>query len=382
MTAVACIVGTGEARYRRRPESGVTTESLLAEAAAEALADAGLDWSDVDGLAVSSFSLGPDHAVDLCWRLGLEVGWMMEDPHGGASALNMLQHARAAIGAGDARTILVLSGDVLGPADFARLVDHFNRATEEELAPLGYGGPNALFAMLAERHMRREGIGRETYGAVAVAQRRWAAKNPGAVYRDPLSIEDYLAAPMVAPPLCRYDCVPVASGADALVVVAEDVDAAGPRVTVRAIGASYNRDGQEGDGLDLGLAGLVDRLGAEAEFAPADCDLACVYDDYTVMALIQLAELGWVVDGDLERFARVELLERDAPVNTSGGQLSAGQPGAAGSLHGVVEASRQLRGRAGERQVPGARRALVSGYGMVLYRYGACANAALLEVAG
>jgi acetyl-CoA acetyltransferase len=375
----AQIVGSGEARYGRRLE-GTSTVSLVAEAAAAALADGGLDWTDVDGLAVSSFSLGPDHAIDLCWRLGIEARWLMEDPHGGASALNMLQHARAAIAAGDARAILVLAGDLLGPADFARMVDEFNRATADELAPLDFGGPNALFSMLMQRHMRREGLGRGTYGAVAVAQRRWASKNPGAVYREPLELSEYLQAPMVAPPLCRYDCVPVVGGADALLLVAGDVDARGPRVGVRAIAAAHNYDGQTGDGLATGLASVAVPLAAEAGFPPAAADVACVYDDYTVMALIQLAELGLIPDGDHERFAQVELLERARPINTSGGQLSAGQAGAAGSLHGVVEATRQLRADAGERQVVDARRAVVSGYGMVLYRYGACANAALLEV--
>jgi acetyl-CoA acetyltransferase len=97
------------------------------------------------------------------------------------------------------------------------------------------------------------------------------------------------------------------------------------------------------------------------------------------MVLIQLAELGLARDGDLERYVQVELLEQRRAVNTSGGQLSAGQAGAAGSLHGLVEAVRQLRGAAGERQVPAARTALVTGYGMVLYRYGASAAAAMLE---
>jgi acetyl-CoA acetyltransferase len=377
----AQIVGSYEVPYARRREEGGTV-SLLAEAAAGALADAGLDWRDVDGFAVSSFSLAPDHAIDLCWRLGVEANWLMQDPHGGASALNMLQHARAAIAAGDARTVLVLSGDLLRPSDFARLVEEFNMVTEEELAPLDFGGPNALFAMLMQRHMRREGLDRDTYGAVAVAQRRWAQRNPGAVYRGSLGLDDYLAAPTVAAPLCRYDCVPVVSGADALVVVAPDVAARGPRVAIRSVVGSYNGDDQEGDGLAIGLTALTDRLEREAGFPPAAADVAAVYDDYTVMVLIQLAELGLIPDGDLERFARVELLERDRPVNTSGGQLSAGQAGAAGSLHGLVEATRQLRGQAGERQVADARRALVTGYGMILYRYGACANAALLEVEG
>jgi acetyl-CoA acetyltransferase len=102
-----------------------------------------------------------------------------------------------------------------------------------------------------------------------------------------------------------------------------------------------------------------------------------VYDDYPVMTLVQLQDLGY--GDDVKRLIHARIATRDLPLNTSGGQLSAGQAGAAGGLHGVVEAVRQLRGEAGVRQVQGARLALVAGYGMVCYRYGAAAGAAVLE---
>ena len=104
-----------------------------------------------------------------------------------------------------------------------------------------------------------------------------------------------------------------------------------------------------------------------------------IYDDYPVMVLVQLADLGLVPDGDLERFTRERVETRQLPLNTSGGQLSAGQAGAAGGMHGLVEAVRQLRGEAGERQVAGAATAVVTGYGAVVYRYGASSNAAVLR---
>jgi acetyl-CoA acetyltransferase len=381
VTGTAEIVGAGEARYARRA-GGTDTVTLIADAAAQALGDAGLEWRDVDGLAVSSFSLAPDHAVDLAWRLGLSVRWLMQDPHGGASGLAMLQHARAAVAAGDARIVLIVAGDHLEPGDFARLVGEFSVITRDELAPLGYGGPNMQFALLMQRHMARYGLGRETYGGVAVAQRRWAARNPGAVYRSELTLEAYLAAPAVVAPLCRYDCVPVVCGADAVVVAAPGLGARGRHVAIRAVAGRHNIDHQEGDGLSTGLTEVASELTAAAGWEPSAADVISVYDDYTVMALIQLHELGLVPDGDLERFVSVELVERRRAVNTSGGQLSAGQAGAAGGLHGLVEAVRQLRGAAGERQVHAARTALVTGYGMVLYRYGASAAAALLATVG
>jgi acetyl-CoA acetyltransferase len=160
--------------------------------------------------------------------------------------------------------------------------------------------------------------------------------------------------------------VPVVSGADAIVVTD-----APSGIAVRALRGLHNPDAHEGDGLRTGLADVAGELWEEAGFGPADVDAAYVYDDYPAMSLVQLDELGFVASGDVARFAR----ESTLPVNTSGGQLSAGQAGAAGGMHGVVEAVTQLLD--GSRVE--ARRAVVTGYGMVLYRYGACANAAVLE---
>ncbi len=373
------VAGTGRAPYRRRVDAGTTTELVLARAARGALADAGLRLADVDGLAVGSFSLAPDHAVDLAWKLGLRSRWLMDDHTGGAGALNMLVHAARAVAAGDARAILVLAGDVLTGEDFGALTGAFNAVTREHLAPLGYGGPNGLFALLTQRHMALHGLDRASYGQVAVAQRRWAAGNPEAVYTSPLTVDEYLAAPFVAEPLCRYDCVPVVAGADAILVTAPDVRTRYPPVRIRATAASFNPDDQQGDGLRTGLADVASPLWAQAEARPEDVDVIGVYDDYTTMVLVQLADLGFVPDGDVGAFVARELVERRRPINTSGGQLSAGQAGAGGSLHGVVEVVRQLRGREGPRQIPAARLGVVSGYGMALYRYCACANAVVLE---
>ena len=373
----AAIVAAAETPYSRHPPSGTTTTGLLADAFVRVLEAGGIQRDDVDGLGVTSFTLAPDHAVDLAWRLGVRLRWAMEDPHGGAAALNLLRQAVRAVEAGDAEHVVLLAGDHFKPGDFDRVVSHFNRATSEHLVLIPTGGPNTQFAHVTQRHMARHGLERADYGIVAVSQRSWAALNPGAVYREPLTLDDYLAAPPVAPPLGRYDCVPVVSGADALLV--SRASAAAPGVLVRALRASFNHDQQLGDGLATGLGTFATELWEQAGFGPDDVDLACVYDDYPAMVLVQLEELGLVPDGDLRGFLR-ERLERDRwPLNPSGGQLSAGQAGAAGGMHGLVEAVRQLTGQAGERQVKGAKRAVVSGYGMVVYRYGACALAAVLE---
>jgi acetyl-CoA acetyltransferase len=370
VTTAATIVGVGETPYTRRPRESLTVHKLLADAASQALRDAGLTYADVDGLGVSSFSLSPDRAIDLAFRLGLPVRWLMDGATGGASALDMLQHARRAVEAGDVACVLLVAGDVFRADAFRSLVDDFNVATREHLAPIPHGGPNALFALVTQRHMKRHGLDRATYGRLVVTQRAWAAHNPNAVYREPLTVDEYLAAPTVAGPLGILDCVPPVTGADAVVVVA-----GGRGVRIRSLLAFHNADRHEGDGVTTGLAEVGPRLWASAGLGARDADVLSVYDDYPAMVLVQLEELGL---GEPER-ALAEIESRRLRVNTSGGQLSAGQAGAAGGMHGLVEVVRQLRGEAGERQVDRARVGLVTGYGMVAYRHGACANAAVLE---
>jgi len=369
-----------EVPYRRQAPEG-TTGDLLAQAFRMALAQSGFAAKEIDGLGVASFTLSPDHAIDLAWRLGLSPRWCMDDCHGGASGINLLQHAVRAIQCGDANVIALVSGDRFQPSDFKQLVDHYNLTTRVWLRPLESGGPNALFAMLTQQHAQRYGLSRTDYGALCVAQRGWASRNPQAVYRTPLSIDAYLDAPLVADPLGRFDCVPVVSGANAIVVARTDLAKHGTRVAVRALRCAYNVDHQMGDGLQTSLVTLAPALWRDADMTPDQMDLVSVYDDYPVMALVQLADLGFAPDADLRALIS-RISSHELPVNTSGGQLSAGQAGAAGGMHGLVEAVTQLRGEAGERQVRDATRALVSGYGMVEYRYGMCANAVVLEAVG
>ncbi len=369
------IVGVGETPSLRHPGPGTSTAGLMAEAIAQALRGAGLKPGDVDGLGVASFTLRPDRAIDLAWRLGLRLNWCMQDEMGGASAINLLRQAWLALQAGQAETIVLVAGDHFTGADFAGLVRGYNRSAQDYLSPLGCEGPNPLFAMLTQRQMARAGLAREDYGALCVAQRLWAAGNPNAAYRDPLSLAQYLAAPMVAPPLGRLDCVPVVSGACALVLSARP---AGISVRLLASDARYNDDKQEGDGLQTGIAAFAPALWQRAGLGPEDMDVLSVYDDYPAMALAQLCDLGFASIDDLPGFIARRLATRDLPVNTAGGQLSAGQAGTAGGMHGLVEVARQLLGQAGERQVRGARHGVATGYGMVQLRYGMCANAAVL----
>ncbi|NMU88343.1 thiolase family protein, partial [Achromobacter ruhlandii] len=205
MSAGPGIVGVGETPALRHPEPGCDTATLIARAVRLALDDAGLRPADVDGLGLASFTLRPDRAIDMAWRLGLTLDWCMQDEMGGASAINMLRHAWLALRAGQARTIVLVAGDHFSGADFAALVGRYNRSAQDYLSPLGCAGPNPLFAMLTQRQMAQTGLRREDYGALCVAQRAWAAGNPNAAYRQPLTLAQYLEAPMVAEPLGRLD---------------------------------------------------------------------------------------------------------------------------------------------------------------------------------
>jgi acetyl-CoA acetyltransferase len=352
---------------------------VLADAVVRALEQAGLARDDVDGLGVASFTLRPDHAIDLAWRLGMRLRWLMEDTNGGACGPNLLQHAVRAIEAGDAELIVLVAGDHLPGGGYGGLLDDYNRVTRDYLAPLPLGGPNALFSFVTQRHMAEHGMERSDYGLVAIAQRWWAGRNPGAVYREPMTMDDYLGAPAVAPPLHRYDCVPPVTGADAIVVTTRERAGAQPAAGVLAVAGSYNQDRQEGDGLHTGLREIAPEAWEDAGVGPEDADVVSTYDDYPVMSLIQLADMGFLADGDTRRWVHERLgADPPWPHNTSGGQLSCGQAGAGAGMLGLVETATQLMGRAGERQVK-ARIGVATGYGMVVLRWGAAANMAVLE---
>jgi acetyl-CoA acetyltransferase len=293
----------------------------------------------------------------------------------------MLGHALRGVEAGAAETILVLGGDATGLAGYAKVAANFNTVTQKHLAPLGHGGPNGVYALVANRQMKKYGLQKSDYGHIAVAQREWAAKNPYAVYRTPLTMDEYLAAPLVADPLSRYDCVPVVAGAQAMIVANPGRAPKGrPGVRVRAHRGSFNYDNQEGDGLATGISTFAKDLWRDAHVQPGDVDLASIYDDYPTMVLAQANDLGLIPDNDLARFCRVTIGKKRFPLNTWGGMLSAGQPGGfAGALNGITEAVLQLQHRAGERQVKGAKLAVATGYGMTMYRYGGTAAAAILE---
>jgi acetyl-CoA acetyltransferase len=375
------IVGVGQSAYTRRPEPGMIAHHFIRDAIVAALDDAGMKLSDIDGFALSSMSIAPDAAVDVAWRLGLTLRFLHQDTNGGGSSISAFGAAVRAIEMGAAKTVLVAAGDATGLEGYAKLAANFNRAIRDHAAALGYGGPNTAYALLTARQMKHYGLEKRDYGHMAIAQRTWAAGNPYAVYREPMTMEDYLAAPGVVDPLCRFDCVPVVAGGQAVILSAPDRTPKGrPKVRVKALGYSFNHDHQATDGLKTGASIFARDLWEQAGASPDDIDVASIYDDYPAMVVAQLDDLGFIPDHDAKRFIATRIRDRSFPVNTWGGMLSAGQPGGpAGCLNGVSEITLQLQGRAGERQVKGAKLGLTTGYGMTMYRYGATAGAAILE---
>ena len=371
------IAGAAALPGQRRPSPELTAHEVLAQAFHRTIASAGLRARDVDGLGVGSFGLRPDRAVDLAWQLGLSLRWAMDDVVG----LNLVSHAARAIAAGDASTVVLLGGDCLLGDDFRDLAANLNRTTRDYLGAL-LMGPNALFALLTRAHMAAFGLDREAYGRVVVAQRAWAGLNPDALYRAPLDVPEYLVAPMVADPLCRLDCVPLVAGAEGVVLTRAPSRGGGDRpVMIRAIEAVFDHDQQEGDGLTTGLRDVAPRMWERSGVGLEDLDLVCVYDDYPVMVLVQLEDLGLIERGDATALLQGPVGARRPALNSSGGMLCAGQAGAGGTFHGLVECVRQLRGERGSGQISGARIALAASSSLAIYRYGACAAAAVLECA-
>src|SRR6266852_2410569 len=187
MHTSAAIIGVGQSAYTRRPEPGQSTHTFIRDAVVAALGDAEIDAREIDGMAVASFSLAPDAAVDLAWKLGLTLRWLVQDTNGGSSAMNMLGHALRAVETGAASVILVAGGDATGLGGYAKVAANLNIATQLHLAPLGHGGPNGVYALVTSRQMKAYGLEKSDYGHLVIAQRQWAAANPNAVYRAPLT---------------------------------------------------------------------------------------------------------------------------------------------------------------------------------------------------
>ncbi len=363
-----------------------TAHWWIARALRQSLQSAGLSPRDVDGFSVASFTLFPDTAVGLTQHLGLTPRWLDHIPMGGASGVVALRRAARAVQAGDADIVACVAGDTNHVDSFRRMLSSFSRFAQDASYPYGAGGPNACFALLTDHYMSAYGATREDFGRICVAQRDNALKNPHAVMKKPLTMDQYLSARMISDPIALFDCVMPVSGAEAFLVMREeDARAADlPYAHIRGSIERHNAFPEDPIQMRGGWAMDIDELYAMADAKPDDMDLLQTYDDYPVISMMQFEDLGFCGKGEGPAFVRERdlTITGDFPHNTSGGQLSAGQAGAAGGFIGLVEAIRQVTGRAGPTQVEGATTAMVSGFGMINYDRGVCSSAAIISGAG
>ena len=347
------------------------------------VAAAGLTPKDIDGFTVSSFTLFPDTAPGLTEHLGLTLNYLDTITVGGACGVVAMRRAARAVQMGEAEIVACTAGDANAIDSFRRLLQSFSRFAMDASYPYGAGGPNAVFALLTDYYMRKFGAQREDFGKIAVAQRENARRNPQALMRGKLTLEDYLNSRMISDPLCLFDCVMPCAGAEAFLVMSEDRARSLGLPFARILSAIERHNAFPDDPSQYrgGWAENAQRLWDGAGLAPKDVDLVQTYDDYPIICAMQIEDLGFCDKGDGARFlaSRDMTIDGDFPHNTSGGQLSAGQAGAAGGFLGTTEAIRQVTGAAGPTQVKNAERALISGFGMVNYDRGICSAAAILQ---
>jgi acetyl-CoA acetyltransferase len=366
------VVGAGTSRLGKVP--GVSAQGLLEEAIKNALDDAGLTTQDVDGLICR----GPDeiytfHQV-MGERLGIDASFSTTLTNGGASQVLGVALATMVIDAGLASTVLVGYGRDNWSRVHANKDNHM-RATGRpqqmygvEFGPeFGYYGAVAAHGFGAQRHMHDYGTTREQFGAISLAFREHALRNPDAVMKKPLTMEDYLGGRMIVDPFSLYDCSLQTDAAGAVVVTSAEraKDLKQKPVMIKGFGSHNNISGWF-TGNNMTHTGAIksgQQAYAMAGLGPKDIDFAQIYDCFTYMVLVQLEDYGFCAKGEGGAFVENGALRLDGalPTNTSGGQLS--EAHVEGMLQ-VVEGVRQLQGKYGpDRQVPNAEIGLVSGHG-------------------
>jgi acetyl-CoA acetyltransferase len=342
--------------------------SMAALASHEALTEAGLTFADVDALFTNY--MGEEGTVQLGEYLGIMPRYADSTDLGGAAFEAFVHHAVAAIHAGRCEVALIAYASRQRTRRSRRMTREADDSTLGAQFELSYGlpGPLGHYAMIAARHMYQFGTTAEQLAEIAVAARSWAAKNPKAWSRDPITVEDVVTSRLICDPLHRLDvCLVTDGGGAAVVTTAERARDAAKRA-VRILGAAESQThwsiAQMPDFTVTAGAVSGREAFAMAGIRPADVDVLEPYDSFTITVLLALEDLGFCAKGEGGAFVEAGRLAPGGalPALTSGGGLSYNHPGAFGLLL-LVEAVRQLRGEAGQRQVPEARIAVAHGVG-------------------
>ena len=342
----------------------VSQIELHADAARNALADCGLGPKDVDGVATAGES-----PVAIAHYLGIVPSWVDGTQVGGCSFMIHVRHAAAAIAAGHCTTVLITHGQsgrsrvgVGGrPGGASSLSGQFE-------APYGVAGPPTIFTIPTLRYMKEFGLSHEELAMVAVVQREWAARNPRAMHRDPITVDDVLRSRMIAYPFHLLECCLVTDGGGALVLTAAERARDFPNKPVYVLGTGESSETPMLSQMEDFTTSRAFRVSgrsafAEARVSPADVDHLMIYDAFAHLPIYGLEDLGFLKRGEAGRF----IWERNTapggklPLNTNGGGLSYTHTGMYG-MFALQESVRQVRGTA-PAQVPGVRISVAHGVG-------------------
>jgi acetyl-CoA acetyltransferase len=371
---IPVIVGIGNSPGPVAPGLSMLDHHRLA--LVSALADAGLSKSDVNGyFCAGGAPAGPgslsDEAGAMAEYLGIRHRYLDGTSAGGASYIVHLQHVMGAIRAGLCDTAAITYGSDLYSRAGRSLGtgDRGASLAVSDILEAPYGCSVAgSYALIAQRQMYEFGTTPEELASVAVAMRKHALSNPHAMYRDQITVEDVLSSPIICDPLHRLDCCVVSDGGAAVIVTtmerARYLKASPIEILAAAGGQTHWGISQMPDltrsaGVAAGLEVFRD-----AGVTPKDIDVVQLYDSFTITVIRLLEDLGFCEPGSGGAFAAAGQLEVGGklPCNTDGGGLSATHPGRRG-LFLIIEAVRQLRGDAGQTQVPNCELALVAGSG-------------------
>lgn len=367
--SVTWITGVGLTPFGKH--AGKSTLDLMSEAAAAALAEAGLERGDVDGLLTGYSTTFPHLMLSTVFaeHFGLRPRYAHAIQLGGATGFAMAMLAHHVIEAGLARHVLVVAGE-------NRLTGQSRDAAVQTLAqvghpvyevPLGATIP-AYYGLVASRYMHEHGVTEADLAELAVLMRTHARAHPGAQFREPISAADVLASKPVAAPLKLLDCCPVSDGGAAFVFSSSRTNEFAVRVRGTAQAHTHQHVSAAPSLTQFGAADSSREALAAAGTSITDVDYAAIYDSFTITLAILLEEIGLAPRGQAGRLAAEGYFSPAGalPLNTHGGLLSYGHCGVGGAMAHLVEAHLQMTGRAGDRQAGTPRLALLHGDGGVL----------------
>ncbi len=369
------IVIAGYAETKIDFKTGRSAYDLAGEALDQLLTRTGIDKGEIDGLSVTtalSEAQNPFFAVYMTEALGITPTWLNYGGMGGCSATGGIARAMSAIRDGMCKMAVVMSSDA--PSSDWR--SNYGAYRGEFQDPPGVQGPPATFGLLMSRYVHQYGLKAEALGKIAITQRQHALHNPNGYkkFQKELTMEEYLASRVICDPLRVLDSVMFCDGANAFIVTtAENAKRLGLQKVCYpvAYGEVTNFNGSDplADITQSGFTKIGPEVLKKAGLAPKDIRMFQPYDDFTIAVMMQMEAFGFCERGQGSDYVLKTnfAFDGDLPLNTGGGQISAGQPGLASGGLNLAEAVRQLFGEGGSRQVKDPRNALVTGIGVIPY---------------